>query len=119
MIIYEPRSNKKNCIPPPDVLPEITRVEEFKVLGVQFPNNLDFVSHVEGIVSKCAQTHFGLGVLKRHGLYGEQLQLVANATLVARLTYASQALWGFVNANRKMRLQSIIRRAIRLGMLDC
>ena len=59
-----------------------------------------------------------LKLLKSHGLDRQTTQLVCNATVISRLTYAAPAWWGFASADDKQVLQSIINRAIRWGYYD-
>ena len=55
--------------------------------------------------------------MKQHGLSGSNLWEVTNATLLSKLTYASQAWWGMIDAEGKLRLQSVIKKAIKHGFL--
>jgi len=56
----------------------------------------------------------------RSALSSLQIENVKNvqyidSTVVSRLTYASPAWWGFVNAEGRKKLQSVLNRAVRWG----
>ena len=46
---------------------------------------------------------------------GSALQAVFQAIVVSRLSYASQAWWGFASVTDRNRLESFLRRSVRLG----
>ena len=95
IIIRKPGSKDANLPPPP--IQGIHRVSQMVVLGVTF---------------------FALKVLKSHGLGGNTLWDVTQATLINKLLYyASPVWWGFMDASDKQRLQSIITKAVRLGLM--
>jgi hypothetical protein len=53
--------------------------------------------------------------LKHHGLPTNALHAIFQATVVAKLSYASPAWWGFASAADKDRLEAFLRRS---GQLD-
>jgi len=59
------RGNLKS-LPPP--LPDITRENSLKILGVAFSNNLSASDHIRRVVSESAQTLYALRLLRHHGL---------------------------------------------------
>ena len=101
----------------PDPLEGVTRVETLKVLGVLLQGDLTFQEHVKHISSQCAQTIYALRTLRAHGLIGHELWQVAQSTLVAKATYASQAWWGMLEAGSRQQLGAIISKAIKQGFL--
>ena len=50
-----------------------------------------------------------------HGLNDAALQIAYRAIIVARLTYASSAWWGFTTADDSRRIEGFLRRGIRTG----
>jgi len=58
-----------------------------------------------------------LKTLKAHGLHGQALCNVTQATLVAQLLYASPAWSGFIKADEKAKLQSILNKTVRYVFL--
>ena len=103
MIFHGPRVNSQTFPPPLD---GITRVTTMNVLGVHIQSNLSFRDHVDHLVRQSAQTMYALRILRHHGLCGPPLWEVAGATLMSRLTYASSAWWGFIDAEGRKRLNS-------------
>ena len=56
-----------------------------------------------------------LRVLRKHGLCDDSLHDIFRAVAVAKLMYASDAWWGFCNANDRQKIFAFIRRCIRTG----
>ena len=87
------------------------------VLGVHIQSNLSFRDQVDHLVRQSAQTMYALRILRHHGLCGPPLWEVAGATLMSRLTYASSAWWGFIDAERRKRPNSVVIKATKYGYL--
>jgi len=113
MIVKRPHT--KTDIPP--VTPGVERVAFMNILGVMFQENMSFTMQVDRLVARGAQTMYALGTLKNHGLNNCALWEVTRATLLSRLTYASQAWWGMLDGTGRQRLQGIINRAVKRGFL--
>ena len=113
MIVKRPHT--KTDIPP--VTPGVERVTFMNILGVMFQENMSFTMQVDRLVARGAQTMYALGTLKNHGLNNCALWEVTRATLLSRLTYASQAWWGMLDGAGRQRLQGIVNRAIKRGFL--
>ena len=113
MIVKRPHT--KTDIPP--VTPGVERVAFMNILGVMFQENMSFTMQVDRLVARGAQTMYALGTLKNHGLNKCALWEVTRATLLSRLTYASQAWWGMLDGAGRQRLQGIINRAVKRGFL--
>jgi hypothetical protein len=114
IVFVAPRSRRDTAIPPPAV-PGFQRVESIKALGVTISRRFSVTDHVDHLLASCAQTLFALRTLRHHGLQTEALQNVFRATVVAKLTYASPAWWGYANATDKARLEAFLRRSVRFG----
>ena len=116
MIIYRhlTKQSKINVVCPP-LIPGIERVTSMNVLGVILDDKLSFKQHLEqNVLSKAASSLYALKVLRSKGLEGQQLWDVTSQTLVARMLYASQAWWGFVNDEASRgRLEAIINKLRR------
>ena len=69
-----------------------------------------------GIPFPCTSL-YALKTLKAHGLHGQALCDVTQATLVAQLLYASPAWSEFIKADEKAKLQSILNKTVRYGFL--
>ena len=61
-----------------------------------------------------AQSIFALRTLRSHGTSTNSLQTIFQATVVAKLSYASSAWWGFANQADRSRLVLFLRRSERL-----
>ena len=59
-----------------------------------------------------------LRILRSHGLSTESLQMILKAVVVAKLTYASPAWWGFTTADDRNRMEGLLRRGGRVGLHD-
>ncbi len=95
--------------------PGFNRVETVKALGVTISRRFSVKQHVDDLLVACAQTQFVLRTLCYHGLPIVALQAVFQATVVARMSYASPAWWGYTSAADRSRLEAFLRRSIRFG----
>ena len=86
-----------------------------KVFGVTLTNSLSVAEHVQAVISSCAQTLYALRILRAHGMDDSDLQTVGlyRSVVIAKLTYASSAWWGFISATDRQRLDAFIRRSER------
>ena len=80
--------------------------------------DLSFHEQVERLASQSAQTMYALRMLRSQGLSGPNLWEVAEATLVSRLSYASQVWWGMIRESERIQLSSVLGRAIKQGFLS-
>ena len=60
---------------------------------------------------------YALRLLRSQGLNGPNLWEVTRATLVSRLTYASQAWCGMITEGGRKQLEAVLTKAIRQGFL--
>jgi hypothetical protein len=114
IVFVAPRSRRNAIIPLPAV-PGFQRVDTIKVLGVTFSRRFSVAKHVDNLLISCSQTLYALRTLRYHGLPTHALHAVFQATVVAKLTYASSAWWGYATAADKARLESFLQRSIRFG----
>ena len=99
----------------PSSVSGITRVKSIKILGVTISHNFSMSDHVTAVITSCAQNLYALRTLRAHGMPSKELHSVFQATVIAKLTYATPAWWGFVNAQEKNRLEAFLRRAAKAG----
>ena len=78
-------------------------------------NTLSMAEHIHGIISFCSQTLHALRILSSHGMPDVALFEVFRRVVIAKLSYAASAWWGFASADDKQRLNAFIRRSIRQG----
>jgi len=116
MVIRRPRGRAgRDAVP--ITTPGLTRVSSMVILGVTMNETLSFESHITRICCQARQSLYALRILVAHGLSGPMLYDVVRATTVARMLYAAPAWWGFAGQQEKNRLQSAMRRLIRLRYL--
>ena len=72
-------------------------------------------NHVSERISSSGQSLYALKILSSHGMDRDCIQTVFRAIVMAKLTYASPAWWGFTNADTRLRLESFLRRSSRAG----
>ncbi len=70
------------------------------------------------ILYSCAFNFFALSMLKAKGLSSELLSIIYKATVLSKLSYASQLWWGFLAESDKDRLEAFLRRASRCSFYD-
>ena len=116
IIFTESRRRRTVCLPPP--LTDIQRVTSMKILGVTVTNHLSVSEHVRDVTCSCVQSMHALRILRSHGLSTESLQMIFKAVVVAKLTYASPAWWGFTTADDRNRMEGLLRRGGRVGLHD-
>lgn len=114
IVFVPPRSRRAIEVPAPAV-PNIARVDMIKALGVTISRKFSMSHHVENLLASCAQTLFALRTLRQHGLSTSAVHTVFKATVVAKLSYASSAWWGFTSVDDRNRLEAFLRRSARLG----
>jgi len=87
-------------------------------LGVTLQSNFSFTEHIGEIISNCASTLFAIRTLRSKGLSSELIVTVFKATVLSKITYASQFWWGFIGASEKERLEAFLRKASRCNFYD-
>ena len=116
MIVSRPRSDREvRAYPAPTA--GIQRVEVMNILGVSLSKTFSFNIHIDNVLRQAAQSMYALRVLCSHGLTGESLWDVTQATTLARMLYASPAWWGYVDMGHKVRLHNFLLKLRRLGFL--
>jgi len=85
--------------------------------GTVVTSSLSVTLHVQSVIAACAQTLYALRVLRKHGLCDDSLHDVFRAVAVAKLMYASNAWWGFSNANDRQ-IFAFIRRCALVSVLQ-
>ena len=114
IVFVAPRSRRAVLVPSPAVN-GFQRVDAIKMLGVTVGRRFSVTDHVDQLLAACAQTLFALRTLRQHGLPTDALHVIFQATVIAKLTYASPAWWGFASADDRARLVAFVRRSVRLG----
>ena len=109
--------SKKNCNL--SIIPKIglERVEVLRVLGIFIDKHLNFTFHVDYIVSKASQSLYAIKKLQNHGLKGKELEVVYRSLVLSKISYASQAWWGFANKENIIKLDNCVKKAVRWGII--
>ena len=87
-------------------LVDIEQLDCCKILGVIFQSNFKMDSHIQFILSQCAQRLYLLKLLRHQGLSDAQLSVIANAVIVSRLLYALPAWGGFLSVELVNRINA-------------
>ena len=114
-IVFVSRKSRRHIEIPPPAIPDFERVDEIKALGVTVNRKFSLSSHVDNLLTACSQTLFALRTLRSHGLNDSSIQAIFQATVVAKLTYAAPAWWGFTSAADRDRLEAFLRRSVKFG----
>jgi len=86
------------------------------ILWITVSDTLTFHHHISVLVAKSARSLYALKTIRsqRHALWDEHvLPLSRNSSR----PYASPAWWGYLKADERNRLQSVIKKAKRYGYL--
>jgi len=79
--------------------------------SVTFTNSLSVAEHIQSVINSCAQTLYALIILLSHGMDDAALQMIYRSVVIAKLTYASSAWWGFASTADRQRLEAFLRRS--------
>jgi len=100
----------------PQPLPDRSRQNVLKILGVTITNHLSASEHIRRIISDSAQSLYALRMLRHHSMTEIGLHAVFRAVVVSRLTYASPPAWsGFITATNRQRVDAFLSRSKRCG----
>ena len=93
IVFFKPYTRKAN-IPDIPEIPGVPRVNRIKLLGVVLADNFSMEDHIASVLSSSASALYALKILRAHGMDRDCIQKVFQATVIARLMYASPAWWG-------------------------
>src|SRR6218665_1740318 len=79
---------------------------------------LRITKHVERTLEACSRSLYALRELRFHGLPTRALHQVARAKTVAKLTYASPALWSHTSAAERNLIERFLSRMKRMDYLS-
>jgi len=104
---------RSDGVDPSEFSSEFRKLEGLTILGIIVSHTLTFHHHVSALVTKCSRSFYAPKTTRAHGLNGSTLWDITRATLVSQLQYACPAWWGYLKADERSRLQSIVSKAIR------
>jgi len=90
----------------PPLLDDTEQLDCRKLLGVIFQSNFKMDSHIQFILSQCAQRLYLLKLLRHQGLPDAQLSVIANVVIISRLLYALPAWGGFLSVELVNRINA-------------
>jgi hypothetical protein len=102
----------------PSLLDNIERVTSFKLLGVLLTNTLSMDKHVNYILSLVNQRLYLLNMLKKQGLSGKAREIIFQALIISRLSYALPAYSGFLSCSHIARFNAVFRKSVKWGIID-
>ena len=79
----------------PHKLDAIEQVLEAKLFGVVFDHRLNFDTHLHFVLTLCSQRVYLLTLLRDHGLSHINLDIILQAIMISRISYAISARGGF------------------------
>ena len=90
------------------------QVEEIKMLCLTFTQKFSMSCHVNDL-SRCSQSLFALRTLWQQGLPADAPQVVFQAIVINKLSYASPAWWGFASADDQNHLEAFLWQSTKFG----
>jgi len=94
----------------PAALDDVEEIDCCKLLGVMFQSNFNMDSHVNYLLSQCAQRMYILKLLRHQGMSSQQIITVAYALILSRITYALPAWGGFLSAALIGKINAFFKR---------
>ena len=111
------RPNARKFIMPPTSA-GIDRVESAKLLGVVIDGGFTFKRHIDFILQTCNQRLYLMKNLRSQGLQRDCINIVFNAIILGRITYAIQAWAGYLSQLEIDRVNKFLCKAHRWGAVS-
>jgi len=102
----------------PPAVDETEQLHCVKLLVVLFQDNLKMDSHVQNILSQCAQRMYLLKLLQHQGMPLNKLRVVLYSLIVSRIAYALPAWGGFVSVELNGKIDAMFKRLRRYGYIN-
>ena len=109
------RPNIRLSISWPEPLFNIDQVSEARLLGIIIFDKFNFTSHVNYLLTLCAQRCYLLKVLRQQGLPPRELNTVYNAIIVNILKYTLPTWAGFLTADLTNKINALFRKCHSMG----
>lgn len=113
-IVFHRTACRHFNIPPP--LPNIERVTQALVLGVDITSTFSVSVHVDRTLMQINQRLFLLSQLKAQGLNVQALHELFTGLIMSKIMYALPAFAGQLTADHRNRINAISRKALRRGL---
>ena len=111
------RPNPRNYILPPPIQ-DVERVCCAKFLGITISDVLKFDEHVKNILSICSQRLYLMKQLKNQGMSLKNLDIVYNALIVSRITYALPAWGGFLSGQLCNSINAFFKKSYKYSLVS-
>lgn len=115
IIFHRPRLPKK-VLPIP--LMGIEQVNCAKILGLTLSDTFSPTQHLNTILMQCNQRLYLLSQLKYQNLSGQALDIVFNALILSKISYALPAFSGHITTADKNRINKFFRKAYRRKLVS-
>ena len=102
----------------PPAVDETEQLHCVKLLVVLFQDNLKMDSHVQNILSQCAQRMYLLKLLQHQGMPLNKLRVVLYSLIVSRIAYALPAWGGFVSVELNGKIDAMFKRLRRYSYIN-
>ena len=103
----------------PNELPDILRVNTFKLLGIQLAPDLKLTDYINSIITVCNQRLYLLTQLKRQGLGLAETDNVFKAIVLSKITYALPAIFGYLTECSIQQITAIFKKARKWQLTTC
>ena len=119
MVINESKTKEiifyNHAKPPSNLvcLPNIERVKQVKLLGIEYGEKLTFVYHINNLLNVVNQRLYLVNSLRKSGLSTEALNVVFNALIVSKLTYCVPSWHTHVSVTDAHRIDKFLEKAFK------
>ena len=115
IVFRRPCPRQSLCLPN---LTDIERVNNVKMLGVNITDNLKMDAHVKTILSACSQRLYLIKQIKNQGLCSEKLDIIFQALIISKMTYALPAWGGFLTVELSNSINAFFKRAFKYKLVS-
>jgi len=92
-------------------LPDIEQVTSAKILGVILSHTLSPTHHISAFLTQCNQRLYLLYQLKYQNLSSQALDIIFQALILSKTTYALPSFAGHISSSDKNRIDNFFRKA--------
>jgi len=109
------RSRFPNKLLPP-LLPDIQRVDSIKLFGVYLSRTLSPEQHINHLLSSVTKDYL-LSLLKSQNLSAQCLDIIFQALILSKITYALPAFAGLISVTFKSKINKFFHKANHRGLV--
>jgi len=93
-------------------------VTSAEILGVIFSHTLSPTPHISAFLTQCNQCLYLLSQLKYQNLSSQALDIIFQALILSKITYALPSFAGHISSSDKNRLNKFFHKAYRRGLVS-